>query len=173
MANLTGRNYSRSYYPFAMIDNFRQNMDSVFDDYDSFRRNNYQNLYSGSSSQFYDKNGYYLVSMDIPGVDKDAINIEYSDNILTISAKRDLEEKDEDHTSSYHSQYYQSFSVPSSIDEDKIKAIYENGVLKVAMPKLSKNSNKKIRLTEDKDKGFFKKLFSSDNSNKIDIDTNH
>ena len=82
----------------------------------------------------------YILEADLPGFEKGDIKLDVKDDILTIKAERhtETEKKDKDSRSiccerSYGS-YSRQFDV-SGIDTDKISAKYENGVLKLTMPK--------------------------------------
>lgn len=80
----------------------------------------------------------YLVSAELPGVRKEDINLEYRDNTLIISAKRDEvinEEKDNyikrERT---YGQISRAFHV-ENVDKSQISAKFENGELKIILPK--------------------------------------
>lgn len=82
----------------------------------------------------------YILEADLPGFEKGDVKLDVKDDILTIKAERhtETEKKDKDSRSiccerSYGS-YSRQFDV-SGIDTDKISAKYENGVLKLTMPK--------------------------------------
>lgn len=82
----------------------------------------------------------YLLEAELPGFDKDDISLDLSEGILTIRAehKSETEEKDQNGHYLRKERYYgsltRSFDV-SGIDEEKISAAYENGVLKLSLPK--------------------------------------
>ena len=91
----------------------------------------------------------YVIVADIPGVDKSKINVNYDNNILTISTERS-EEKKEDNDRYHYSErsfgsYTRSISLPKNIDYDNMKAIYKDGVLHINAPK--SNINNKRTLT--------------------------
>ncbi len=85
-----------------------------------------------------DDNGY-VVEMAAPGMKKDDFHLQLDQNVLTISSNK-VEEgnpTDSNYTRrefSYQS-FQRSFSLPDSVDGEKVSAIYENGILKVAIPK--------------------------------------
>ncbi len=91
----------------------------------------------------------YLVEADLPGVNKEAIDLTYDNNYLTISAKRDdvIEENKENYVrrERHYGEFKRCFYV-DNVDENKIQASFENGVLKIDLPKLNKgkDSSKKI-----------------------------
>ena len=76
------------------------------------------------------------VTADLPGLNKKDINIEYKDSILTISGEKVIEKNDDvTHYSERRSgKFSRSFEV-GDINFDQSKASYDNGVLKVVLPK--------------------------------------
>ena len=77
-----------------------------------------------------------IVTADLPGLNKKDINIEYKDSILTISGEKVIEKNDDvTHYSERRSgKFSRSFEV-GDINFDQSKASYDNGVLKVVLPK--------------------------------------
>ncbi|MBP1890362.1 HSP20 family protein [Clostridium moniliforme] len=89
----------------------------------------------------------YLVEAELPGVNKKDINVDIDNNYLVINAKRDesVEENKENYVrrERHYGEFKRSFYI-DNVDQDKISASFENGVLKVTLPKLVKdNSNKR------------------------------
>ncbi|MFQ6121022.1 MAG: Hsp20/alpha crystallin family protein [Methanosarcinales archaeon] len=80
-----------------------------------------------------------IVTADMPGVDKKDIDIRVTENNIEISAetKREAEEKKEGYIfrERMAGKYYRSLTLPSSVDPEKVKASYKNGVLEVTLPK--------------------------------------
>lgn len=97
------------------------------------------------------ENGFEL-QMAIPGLHKDDVNIEIDENVLTISSevKTETESKEESYTRKEftYGSFKRSFTLPETIDEDKINAIQENGVLKLTLPKKEEALPKPKRLIE-------------------------
>jgi HSP20 family protein len=90
--------------------------------------------------------GSYLVEADLPGVKKEDISIAYENNYLSISAKREenREEKSENYIRQERAagQFRRTFYI-DNIDPDGIDASFQEGVLKVTLPKTRKDSQKK------------------------------
>ncbi|MNJ96647.1 Spore protein SP21 [compost metagenome] len=83
-----------------------------------------------------EKDGNYLVSADLPGLKKEDIKIDLSDNVLTISGERVREEKSEGkYTERVYGKFTRSFSLPTKVNADKIQAQFKDGVLHVTLPK--------------------------------------
>jgi HSP20 family protein len=110
----------------------------------------YQNF---ETHQFMETPEAFLASLDIPGVNFSDINIELEDNKLTISAER---KNPFDKTGESVKKYAQTFTLPKNVEEDKINAHYENGVLSLVLPKPADyKSKKKIQvLTGQKPKNW-------------------
>ncbi|HWB92973.1 MAG TPA: Hsp20/alpha crystallin family protein [Puia sp.] len=81
----------------------------------------------------------YEVSLAAPGMKKDDFNIDVDGSTLTISAetKEEKEEKEERYTRKEYnySSFSRSFTLPDWVNKEKINASYENGLLKVVLPK--------------------------------------
>ena len=83
----------------------------------------------------------FMVEMAAPGMDKKDFSIELDNEILTISSQKEMKdeiregEKFSRHEFSYQS-FSRSFHLPKTVvDESRIRAKYENGILKVLIPK--------------------------------------
>lgn len=92
----------------------------------------------------------YLLSVDLPGLSKKDIKINYHDNVLTIEGER-KEEKKEEHkgylrNERYYGSFERSFMIPAAITEDKIKATFKDGVLQVTIPKAEKSKRKSVTI---------------------------
>ena len=89
-----------------------------------------------------EKDGNYEISMNLPGFKKEDIHAELKDGYLTISAstQRNNDEKDEEgryiRKERYSGSCSRSFYVGDGIQETDIKAKFEDGVLKLDIPKV-------------------------------------
>lgn len=85
----------------------------------------------------------YQVTVDIPGVDKDNIDLSYDQDVLSIKAKRDstLDQKDEQDnviaSERSYGEYVRNYRLPD-VSADKISAKAEDGVLTIDLPKAEK-----------------------------------
>lgn len=85
-----------------------------------------------------DEKAIYL-SADIPGVKKEDVRVSIEDDVISISAERTQEE--EEKKKNYHrverswGSLSRSFTIGDNVDSDNITANYDNGVLKVVIPK--------------------------------------
>ena len=88
-----------------------------------------------------EKDGMYLLDIDLPGFEKENIKAELNDGYLTISATRNTSEDKSDEESGYVyrerscGSCSRSFYVGNSVKEEDIKAAYNNGTLSLTFPK--------------------------------------
>lgn len=92
----------------------------------------------------------YKVAVGAPGLKKSDFNIDVEGNILTISCEKEekKEEKDEQHARREYnySSFSRSFTLPDEVNREKIEAVYEDGVLRLTLPK--KEEVKKAALSK-------------------------
>ena len=97
----------------------------------------------------YEENDNYVIEVDIPGFNKEDVTIDYNKGYLNISAKREETKEDKNYIrrERFYGQYKRSFYI-GEIDESKIKASFEDGILKVNVPKeqLEDKSKKVIEI---------------------------
>ena len=81
----------------------------------------------------------FFLEIAVPGMKKSDFNIEVDNKILSISSEREEEhkEKEENYTRREfgYSSFKRTFTLPESIESDKINAKYNDGILKVHLPK--------------------------------------
>lgn len=92
----------------------------------------------------------YLVEMAAPGMAKNDFKIELDNDLLTISSeKKDENESKEGETFTRREYSYQSFSrsftLPNTVDAEKISAKYKNGVLHIEIPKKEEAKTKPVK----------------------------
>ena len=87
------------------------------------------------------KEGYELV-IDVPGFKKDEVKVALKDGYLTVSAAKGLDEEEDDKKTGryirrerYAGSMSRSFYVGDAVTEEDIKAKFENGTLKMLVPK--------------------------------------
>jgi HSP20 family protein len=111
----------------------------------------FQNFFDNDSVDFFNRRGLdpaanilehpdsFELDLAAPGLKKDDFKIHLENNVLTISSevKDEKEEEEKNYTRKefHYSSFSRSFTLPRSVDLEKIKADYENGILKVMLPK--------------------------------------
>ena len=126
-----------SMIPFGRYGN---SLDSLFDDFERSFFSNGRSQLPAFRTDIQDKGDHYLLEADLPGFQKEDIDLHVQDGVLTITAKHDEPRENKDESGKYvcrerrTGSYARSFDV-SGIREDGIGASYENGVLKLTLPK--------------------------------------
>lgn len=102
-----------------------------------------------------EKDGVYEIKAQLPGVDKDNIDLEVNNDSLTIKAETE-EKKEEKGETTHRSEFrygkiLRTIQLPNEIDSSKTSAEYKNGVLTVTLPKTQEESKKgkKIEIKEN------------------------
>jgi HSP20 family protein len=96
-----------------------------------------------------------VLKADVPDVELKDINIEIEHGTLTLKGERKFEKSDQD--TGYHriersyGQFVRCFSIPDTVDTEKVKAEYKNGVLSVTLPKkeVAKPRPIKVQVSQD------------------------
>lgn len=125
---------------------FRKGGNDIFDFFDKMEKNFMQNFGSqlpAFKTDIVDKGDRFILEADIPGFNKEDINIHVDDNKLIITAKHNVNK--EENKDNYirrerrYGSFKRSFDV-SNIKTKEIKADYNNGVLTLDLPKKDDNN---------------------------------
>jgi len=100
------------------------------------------------SVDIYNEDNSIVVKAELPGVDKDHINIDVKDRVLTLKGERssDNEVKEDNYYRRERSfgKFERRFSLPENVNADDIKADYKDGVLRIEIPKPVEEQPKQI-----------------------------
>jgi HSP20 family molecular chaperone IbpA len=94
--------------------------------------------------------GAIMLLADMPGVSSDNLDIDLRENTLTLSGVVQASEAsdEEDVIVEYEiGKYYRQFTISEVIDQSKIEAVLNDGVLRLTLPKAEKAKPKKIAVT--------------------------
>ena len=103
----------------------------------------------GMSSDVYVKDNYYHIEIDLPGLNKEDINIEINQGIIHVKASKETEEASEDKKYIRHERQYNKLERSfyfSDIDEENIKAEFKNGTLHLTLPKKQEEVKRQITI---------------------------
>ena len=95
----------------------------------------------------------YVISVSVPGVDKNNISVQVSDHTMSISGER--KEESEEKTKGYlrreqaYGSFYRSFQLPENVNSDQIRANSKNGLLEIYLPKAEEQKSKAKRINID------------------------
>lgn len=126
------------HYPVRSRSGFFPDVDRLFDDFFSNTMFDAPNVQTTMSVDIKEDEKNYIVEADLPGVDKKDIRINVKDDYLTIAVEQ--EEASEEEKANYIRRERCSRSLKRSfyignVQDDKIEAKHENGVLTLTLPK--------------------------------------
>lgn len=131
----------------------QQQMDRLFEEFSSWPTLETVSTAGGAISpkcNVTEDSGNYYIKFEIPGIKKDQIKVELNNNILSVSAERKEENRKEDEKQylaefSYGS-YFRSMTLPTTVDDKKIEATFDNGILSLRLPKAEVSKAKQIAI---------------------------
>ena len=115
---------------------------------DDFGINFLNRSHSVPSVNSVENNDSFEIDLAVPGMKKEDFTIELNDKVLVISSETsNTMENDKMRLNEFNfSSFQRSFRVPDSVDQDKIKANYKNGILKIKLPKRKESISKPNRV---------------------------
>jgi len=141
--------------PWSALDrwsNLRDQLNSFFDMpfWSSFERTG--QLFTGWSPalDLYESGDHFVAVVKLPGMRREDIDISLHDGTLTISGERKRESsngKTAQRTERYVGTFRRSIGLPTRVDPSKVSATYEDGILKVTLPKAEDAKPKQIQVS--------------------------
>ena len=128
--------------------NFPSLMNEFFNE--DFGMNFINRNHSVPSVNSIENNDSFEIDLAVPGMKKDDFKIELIDKVLIISSENSNSiENDNMRLNEFnYSSFQRSFRIPESVELDKIKANYKNGILKIKLPKKKDSITKPNRVIE-------------------------
>ena len=96
------------------------------------------------ASDIYETETGYLIAIDLPGINREALEIDIDDNRLVVKGVRAVAESRQHRTERPRGKFLRTYSVPGSVDQANIAAEYKDGVLQIRLPKQTEQKPKKI-----------------------------
>ena len=141
--------------PWSTLDRWsslRDELNSLFDMpfWSSFGRT--RQLFTGWSPalDLYESGDHLIAVVELPGMRKEDIDISLHDGTLTISGERKRESANSEtaqRTERYVGTFRRSITLPTRVDAGKVSATYQDGILKVTLPKAEEAKPKQIQVS--------------------------
>jgi HSP20 family protein len=138
--------------PFRDMTTLRERMNRLFEDM-AASRGEEKDLTTSSwapAVDIYETENEVVLTAEIPGIEENDIEIKVEDNTLTLRGERKFEKETKEEN--YHrierayGSFFRSFTLPAFVDQDRIEAEHENGVLKIRMPKRAELKPRKVKI---------------------------
>lgn len=141
---LSRREDSSFLNPFSFMARFGEEMDRLFEDFGlggglltSGPRDLQSSMWSPQTEVF-QRAGKFVVQADLPGLNREDINVDIEEDQLIIRGERRSERQNEGEgfyqTERRYGGFYRSIALPQNIDIDQADATFRNGVLEITMP---------------------------------------
>jgi len=136
--------------PFRDLVTLRDKMNRLFED---AVRGEEKDLITSSwapAVDIYETENELVLAAEVPGVEEKDVEISVEDNTLSIRGERKFQKETKEEN--YHriersyGSFYRSFTLPSYVDQERIHAEHESGVLKVHMPKKPEVKPRKVKI---------------------------
>ncbi len=105
------------------------------------------------SADIFESESHYFVQIDIPGISKDDISVEFEDGLLVVKGERKIVAPAENAKKIFASQratsLHQTFRLPVTVEPERISGSYKDGVLSVTIEKRKKPEPVRIKLAVD------------------------
>ena len=142
--------------PFRELSIMQERMNRMFDDAGrGWRGDEPSSTTTWSPAvDIYETENEIMVHAELPGVDRKDIALNLEKNVLTLKGERRFEK--ETKQENYHrierayGGFSRSFSIPAIVDEEKIRAEYKDGILRISLPKKEQVKAKQIQIAETK-----------------------
>jgi len=142
--------------PFRDLITLREKMNRLFEDAFTSRGEE-RDMVSSTwtpSVDIYENENALILTAEIPGIDEKDIEIKIENSTLTLKGDRKFEKETKEENfhriERAYGSFYRSFTLPHNIDQDKIEAEHENGILKITMPKKGELKQRKVKVLKAK-----------------------
>lgn len=138
------------YNRFRNFSNFQDQLNRLFESTRGGQADNSALTTWAPSVDIYENENELVIKADLPDVNEKDLDVRVENNTLTVRGERKFEQqvKEENYLRverSYGS-FSRSFSLPSSVNTEAIKADYKNGVLTVELPKRAESKPKQVKV---------------------------
>ncbi|MFW5793672.1 MAG: Hsp20/alpha crystallin family protein [Bacteroidota bacterium] len=101
-----------------------------------------------------ENNDEFKIEVAAPGLDKKDFKVDLDNNVLTISSEKEFKDEEDDKEGKYmrrefsYTSFKRSFTMPQSVDADKIKAKHKDGILQIVIPKKEEAKQKPPKMID-------------------------
>jgi len=142
--------YITRFEPFRDLLNLQGQVNRLFQD---FGRGSDELLTSGTfvpPVDIYEDEHSISLSLEVPGIQEKDIDVRLENNTLTVRGERNFEKEEKEENfhriERRYGSFSRSFTLPNTVDNEKVEASYENGVLKIKLAKRAEAKPKQIKI---------------------------
>jgi len=135
------------FHEFALMQN---RMNRMYQDYTPGMEEQLSSAQIVPPVDVYEDEHHLTLKAELPGIDPKDVDVRVENNILTIRGERKFEKEEKEENfhriERRYGTFTRSFTLPNTVDPDKVKADYENGVLKIEFEKRAEAKPKQIQV---------------------------
>jgi HSP20 family protein len=135
--------------PFRDLTNLQREMNQLFETLDNREDNFFATAFVPAAEIETDNANVYL-SLEVPGLKPEEIEIQVNHRYVYITGERKEEKTSEEkgmkRSEFRYGKFQRTIALPQKVQQDAVKAKYENGVLKLTLPKAEDEKNKTVKV---------------------------
>jgi len=139
--------------PFREMSSLQERMNRLMSDFRTRSPFGEEEMAQGAwipPVDIYETKESIVLNVELPGVTKDDISLEVKDSTLTIRGEKKLEKdvKEENfhRMERTYGSFTRAFTLPSTVQQDKVKAKFRDGILEIRLPKAEEAKPKQIKV---------------------------
>lgn len=136
--------------PLGEVDTLRKEMDTLFERFFTGFGQETNGLMFVPSAEIDETDTTFHLKLEIPGMNADDLDIEVTDEAVSITGERKSESKSEDgdklRSEFYYGRFERYLPLPGQIQRDKVTAEYKDGILNLTLPKSKEHREKSVKV---------------------------
>ncbi|MBI5966667.1 MAG: Hsp20/alpha crystallin family protein [Deltaproteobacteria bacterium] len=139
--------------PFREIASLQERMNRLFSDVRLRTPFGEEEITQGAwipAVDIYETNDAIVLKAELSGIPKEEIFIEVKDNTLTLKGEkkfeREVKEENYHRVERSYGSFQRAFTLPGTVQQDKVRAKFKDGILEITLPKLEQAKPKQIKI---------------------------
>lgn len=139
--------------PFREITSLQERMNRLFSDVRLRTPFGEEEITQGAwipAVDIYETNDAIVLKAELPGIPKEDIFIEVKDNTLTLKGEkkfeREVKEENYHRVERSYGSFQRAFTLPGTVQQDRVRAKFKEGILEITLPKLEQAKPKQIKV---------------------------
>lgn len=143
---------SQQWNPLHDLINLQDRMNRLFEDATQRRttgqqsRDDFERADWTPMADIYETETGYVVALDLPGIDRTALEVDVDDNRLMVRGTRLIDDSKQHRTERPRGKFFRTFTVPRTVDQNNVVAEYKDGVLEITLPRRPEQKAQKVEI---------------------------